>query len=70
MSRGPTEGQQTLDGAEVKLCAVCGRPFRFLRRDARYCSGACRMVAQRARNGARTAPRRWTSEVRPRQEGR
>jgi hypothetical protein len=30
-------------------CAVCGRDFEPKRADARYCSGACRMAAYRAR---------------------
>lgn len=37
-------------------CEACRRPFSG-RRDARYCSGACRTAAHRSRNGARTVRR-------------
>jgi hypothetical protein len=29
------------------ICKHCGRPFRAKRRDARYCSGRCRVTAHR-----------------------
>ena len=31
------------------LCAVCGHAFERKRRDARYCSMACRQAAHRAK---------------------
>jgi hypothetical protein len=37
------------DLADVKGCARCGRMFRGLRSDARYCSLACRQGAYRDR---------------------
>jgi hypothetical protein len=37
------------DLAGVKRCARCGRMFRGLRSDARYCSLACRQGAYRDR---------------------
>jgi hypothetical protein len=36
----------------VAACALCGRWFRPLRRDAGYCSNVCRQGAYRLRKGA------------------
>lgn len=37
----------------TKPCRLCGKPFIPARRDARYCSGACRQQAYRYRQEAR-----------------
>jgi|GEM_PF-5581329 len=37
-------------------CVMCGKSFEALRRDAKYCSGACRSAASRARKRGDTVP--------------
>jgi hypothetical protein len=39
----------TVPIAAVRNCVHCGRAFTPRRRDARYCGGACRASAYRAR---------------------
>jgi hypothetical protein len=39
----------TLTRNEARECEQCGKPFTAGRADARYCSGACRVRAHRAR---------------------
>ena len=45
----PTAKQTPRPTAE---CAHCGKPFEQARSDARYCGGACRVAAHRARTAA------------------
>jgi predicted nucleic acid-binding Zn ribbon protein len=40
----------------VLACLVCGVSLEGLRRDARYCSGKCRMAALRARRDGSGVP--------------
>ena len=54
--------------ARQKPCAACGKEFRGKRKDARFCSGACRQRAHRtpeaALMSARSAPRSATRSER------
>lgn len=42
--------------ARKATCAGCGSTFTPTRADARYCSGACRVAAHRARRDPRARP--------------
>ncbi len=49
--------EQRATGATPAICAQCGSQFYPARADARYCGGACRMRAHRARGRARARGR-------------
>ncbi len=43
---------QTSRAVTRNKCVVCGKRFKATRKDARYCTGACRQRASRARNAS------------------
>jgi hypothetical protein len=40
--RRPRQPLPTGRGPRLSLCQRCGRPFRHIRKDAKYCGWACR----------------------------
>lgn len=42
-----TPGGRSVTADKLRTCVVCGKPFLAKREDAKICSGACRMKAQR-----------------------
>lgn len=49
--------RQVLPGVEMKKnCATCGKPFDAQRKTAKYCSGRCRVQAQRTTSEASVTP--------------
>jgi predicted nucleic acid-binding Zn ribbon protein len=46
-----------------KFCAVCDAPFVPVRRDAAFCSSACRQREYRRRKAAKHATRRAAIEL-------
>ena len=53
-----------------KVCAICGEKFTAKRKDALYCSNACKQAAYRNRNVAdNRSPKFRTTESGNSQEG-
>jgi hypothetical protein len=48
--------EAALSGERLHICMACARNFVAARRDASYCSGACRQRAHRRRNRKAVTP--------------